>query len=130
MNRGIALPRRADQLPIELTQRNSDIDVMITIAGDSTERRTFGFQSTLKVTRRLIHQNCDSYRPSTTSVDAVLCRSGEDTGNPSRGATCFKCRASQFSASGLFTGEVINGDEPDPIAYATTVEGLIQSLQA
>jgi hypothetical protein len=106
MPKGIRLPRHAQQLPVELVQRNSDLDVLITIAGDSTEKRTFGFESTVKITRRVIHQNCSSYRPSTSGDNAVLCRSGEDTGNPYRGEACFSCRAGQFSKSGVFIGEM------------------------
>ena len=103
----IALPRKAKQLPKELTQRNSELDIFIRVTGDSADKRSYGFQSNIQIARRLIRQNCSSYRPSKVDAHRLLCNSGEASGNPKLGSTCHKCRVGQFTDSGLFTGEVI-----------------------
>lgn len=136
MPNGIRLPRRDQHLPVELVQRNSDLDVMITLSGDSTEKRTFGFESTAKTVRRLIGQNCSSYRPSTDHENDVLCRSGEDDGNPTRGALCFTCRAGQFSRNGVFIGEMTSDgtaqypNAADPVVVSQDGMGLYDLIKA
>jgi hypothetical protein len=102
---GIKLSRPQNALPVELRQRNSDLDVLISLAGTAAENQSFGFQSQVRVARRLIRQNCSSYRPSTAFAEAVVCGSGEKDGTPAKGSQCFTCRAGQFSQSGFFTGE-------------------------
>jgi hypothetical protein len=106
--------RRAKQLPRELFQRDSDLDVLITIAGNAAAKRSFAFTSTVKTTRKLLRNDCPNYLPSLSSPNEVLCRSGEEDGTPYRaGSDCFRCRAAQFSANGLFIGEMTTSSAPD-----------------
>jgi hypothetical protein len=127
--------KHTNRLPAELRQRNSDLDVMITLAGDAAEKRSFGFDATVKTTRRLIRQNCPSYRPSTSSDFDILCRSGEDTGDPYCGSKCYMCRAGQFTASGMFTGEVTGEDHlerpmPTPVQLVNINDAIKAVEQA
>lgn len=136
MPKGIRLSRRAHQLPVELVQRNSDLDVLITISGDSTANRTYGFESTAKAVHRLIKQNCSDYRPSTDHDNDVICRSGEDDGNPIRGSLCFSCRVGQFSKSGMFIGEMRETQQASALINPVIAEqaeltlyGMIKALE-
>lgn len=112
--KGVLIRRASVQLPAELVNRRSDLDVLITLAGDGVDNRTYGFESTVRVARRVLRQNCSSYRPSQDHPNDVLCGSGEKDGEPVLGSTCFKCRVSQFSQNGFFTGEVINAFNSEP----------------
>lgn len=109
---GLKLSRPMNALPVELRQRNSDLDVLISLAGTAAEKQSFGFQSTVRVTRRLIKQNCNSYRPSTAFTESVICGSGEKDGQPVKGSQCLTCRAGQFSQSGMFIGEMTSEQAP------------------
>jgi hypothetical protein len=119
MPNGIQLSRRSSQLPVELRQKNSDLDVLITLAGDAVDAGHFGAASQVRVTRRVIRQNCSSYRPSNAEENSVLCGSGEKDGTPIRGNECFNCRAGQFSASGFFAGDLISITAAPPQSSVT-----------
>jgi hypothetical protein len=133
---GIRIRRPAQKLPIELVQRNSNVDLLITLAGDSATNRTFGFESMVKTTRHVIRQHCSGYQPSSQSPFDILCKSGESDGNPSRGSLCFNCRVSQFSANGFFTGEMTEKEAPethiDPVMASQSdlrLSDFIKSLE-
>lgn len=112
-SKGVRTPRHVSQLPKELTRPNSNIDVFITVAGESADNRTFGFRDNVRTAQQLILRQCHLYQPSEVSdSNAILCSSGEDDGNPRRGSDCFKCRAGQFSAGGFFTGEMTDVTPP------------------
>jgi hypothetical protein len=118
--------RRTDQLPRELTQVNSDLDVFIRIAGESADHKTFGFQSNTNLARRLIKQQCGEYRPAKNDRNRLLCHSGELDGTPKRGDTCLACRVSQFSRSGFFTGEENHSSIADVMASPRVIAQSIR----
>ena len=93
-------------LPRDLSRRGSDLDRLITIAGDAATEGTFGAANTVAVTRGLIHKLCPDYRPSKACQIDVLCGSGEDNGRPFRSG-CGMCLVGQFTAAGKFLGDVI-----------------------
>ena len=115
-SKGVRVARQSYQLPRELTRPNSDIDVFLTVAGDSADKRTFGFQQNIKTAQYLMKRNCGFYGPSEASdSNAILCSSGEADGSPRCGSACFVCHAGQFSASGFFTGEMTDSAPPDAV---------------
>ena len=71
-------------LPRDLSRRGSDLDRLITIAGDAAAEGTFGAANTVAVTRSMIRRLCPDYRPSKACRIDVLCGSGEDNGQPIR----------------------------------------------
>jgi hypothetical protein len=93
-------------LPRELSRRGSDLDRLITIAGDAAAESTFGAADTVAVTRSMLRRLCPDYRPSNACQLDVLCGSGEDSGQPIR-AGCGICLVGQFTAAGKFLGDVI-----------------------
>ena len=93
-------------LPRDLSRRGSDLDRLITIAGDAAAGGTFGAADTVAVTRSMLRRLCPNYRPSEACQFDVLCGSGEDNGKPIR-TTCGVCVAGQFTAAGKFLGDVI-----------------------
>jgi hypothetical protein len=93
-------------LPRDLSRRGSDLDRLITIAGDAAAEGTFGAADTVAVTRSVIRRLCPDYRPSKACHIDVLCGSGEDSGQPFR-TGCGKCLVGQFTAAGKFLGDVI-----------------------
>ncbi len=82
------------RLPRDLSRRGSDLDRLITIAGDAATQGTFGAANTVAVTRSMIHKLCPDYRPSKACQIDVLCGSGEDNGQP------FRSGYTNISASG------------------------------
>jgi hypothetical protein len=50
-------------LPHDLSRRGSDLDRLITIAGDAAARGTFGAANTVDVTRGMLRRLCPDYRP-------------------------------------------------------------------
>ena len=93
-------------LPRDLSRRGSDLDRLITIAGDAAARGTFGAADTVAVARSMLHRLCPDYRPSKACQIDVLCGSGEDNGQPFR-AGCGICLVGQFTAAGKFLGDLI-----------------------
>ena len=100
------IPRNRDRLPRELIQRGSDLDQMITLAGDAAASNSFGAQGTLKAARSMIKRLCPKYRPSRASSIETVCGSGEDDGQPFRSG-CGVCLCGQFTAAGMYLGDVI-----------------------
>jgi hypothetical protein len=90
----------------DLSHRGSDLDRLITIAGDAAAEGTFGAADTVAVTRSMIRRLCPDYRPSKAGQIDVLCGSGEDNGQPIR-TCCGICLVGQFTAAGKFIGDVI-----------------------
>jgi len=91
-------------LPRELVNRESALTKLIVIAGDMSmtdPKRTTAVSKTQSILRRA----CHSYRPS-VGGDVLLCRSGEETGNPYRGRACSECTVGQFSPRMFFVGAV------------------------
>lgn len=105
LGEGKTVVRKSD-LPRDLFRRGSDLDRLITIAGDAAAEGTFGAADTVAVTRSMLRRLCPDYRPSTACQIDVLCGSGEDNGKPSRSG-CGKCLVGQFTAAGKFLGDVI-----------------------
>ncbi len=97
----------ASNLPRDLSRRGSDLDRLITIAGDAAADGTFGAANTVAVTRNMLHKLCPDYRPSKACQIDVLCGSGEDDGKPFR-PSCGNCLVGQFTAAGKFLGDVIS----------------------
>ena len=93
-------------LPRDLSRRGSDLDRLITIAGDAAAEGTFGAADTVAVTRSMLRRLCPDYRPSKACPTDVLCGSGEDNGQPIR-TSCSICLVGQFTAAGRFLGDVI-----------------------
>jgi hypothetical protein len=93
-------------LPRDLSRRGSDLDRLITIAGDAAAQGTFGAADTVAVTRSMVRRLCPDYRPSKACQMDVLCGSGEDNGEPIR-TGCGICLVGQFTAAGKFLGDVI-----------------------
>jgi hypothetical protein len=93
-------------LPRDLSRRGSDLDRIITIAGDAAARGTFGAADTVAVARSMLHRLCPDYRPSKACPIDVLCGSGEDNGQPIR-TGCGICLVGQFTAAGKFLGDLI-----------------------
>ena len=93
-------------LPRELFRRDSDLDQLITIAGDSAADGTFGAAATVAVTRGMLHKLCPDYRPGQAINLDVLCGSGEADGVAFR-PECKKCIVGQFSTSGAFLGDLV-----------------------
>jgi len=93
-------------LPRDLSRRGSDLDRLITIAGDAAANGTFGAADTVAVTRSILRRLCLDYRPSRACHIGVLCSSGEDNGQPFRSG-CGICLVGQFTAAGMFLGDVI-----------------------
>ena len=119
MAKGLFIPRTNSQLPAELCRKGTDLDVMITLAGDGDEAKSvFGFSTVVRTTRRMIKQNCSLYKPSRAEGRElnILCLSGEIDGTPFRGSQCFECRAGQFSKNGVFIGEIVAGGKPVEVA--------------
>jgi hypothetical protein len=99
-------PAQRSCLPGDLSRRGSDLDRLITIAGDAAAEGTFGAADTVAVARSMLRSLCPDYRPSKACQIDVLCGSGEDNGKPSRSG-CGKCLVGQFTAAGKFLGDVI-----------------------
>jgi hypothetical protein len=93
-------------LPRDLSRRGSDLDRLITIAGDAAADGTFGAADTVAVTRSMLRSLCPNYRPSNACQIDVLCGSGEDNGKPFRSG-CGICLVGQFTAADMFLGDVI-----------------------
>jgi len=93
-------------LPRELFRRGSDLDQLITIAGDSAADSTFGAAATVAVTRGMLHRLCPDYRPGRTIDLDVMCGSGETDGVAFR-PECRTCLVGQFSTSGEFLGDLV-----------------------
>jgi hypothetical protein len=93
-------------LPRDLSRRGSDLDRLITIAGDAAAEGTFGAANTVAVTHGMLHRLCPDYRPSKACPIDVLCGSGEDNGQPIR-AGCGICLVGQFTAAGKFLGDLV-----------------------
>lgn len=104
LGEGRTLARRST-LPRDLSRRGSDLDRLITIAGDAATESTFGAANTVAVTRSMIHKLCPDYRPSRACQIDVLCGSGEDNSQPLR-SSCGICLVGQFTAKGGFIGDV------------------------
>lgn len=105
-HRRATLKRRlpAHEIPAELMNPRSDLGVVIdTVAamreGDSPLQQAF-----IRKTHSLLKLACPQFRPS--RIDPLLCRSGEDNGQPYRVLACHKCQVGQFSESG-FVGEIL-----------------------
>jgi len=94
-------------LPRELFRRGSDLDQLITIAGDSAADSTFGAAATVAVTRGMLHRLCPDYRPGRAINLDVLCGSGEANSVAFR-PECKKCIVGQFSTSGAFLGDLVS----------------------
>jgi hypothetical protein len=94
-------------LPRELFRRDSDLDRLITIAGDAAADGTFGAANTVVVTRSLLRKLCPDYRPGTVIDLDVICGSGEADGCALR-PECRSCLVSRFSASGMFCGDLVS----------------------
>jgi hypothetical protein len=92
-------------LPRDLSRRGSDLDRLITIAGDAAAQGTFGAADTAAVTRNMLRKLCPDYRPSKACQTDVLCGSGEDNGRPIR-TGCGICLVGQFTTAGKFLGDV------------------------
>jgi len=91
-------------LPRELVSRESALTKLIVVAGDMSvidPKRTAAVSKTQAILRRA----CRSYRPS-VGGDDLLCRSGEETGNPYRGRACSECTVGQFSQRMFFVGAI------------------------
>jgi len=88
----------------ELLRKDSDLDKMVTIAANAVDLKQFGADSTLKITRHLLHQACSSYAPC--DYDKLICHSGQRDGKPIQ-QECLHCRVSDFSASGFYSGEIV-----------------------
>lgn len=101
MNGMPSLRRRA--VPSALTNPESEINRLITATGDldtrDPDRRLFAAK-----TQQMVLRDCSSYRVS--RIDDVLCRSGEDTGQAFRGASCAQCHVGQFSKNMVFVGQI------------------------
>jgi hypothetical protein len=97
-------------LPRELFRRDSDLDRLITIAGDSAADGTFGAANTVTVTRGMLRRLCPDYRPGRAIDLDVLCGSGEADGRALR-LECRTCLVSQFAPSGTFCGDLVPDDE-------------------
>lgn len=97
-------------LPRELFRRGSDLDRLITIAGDAAADNTFGAANTVAVTRSMLRKLCPNYRPGSVIELDVLCRSGEADGRALR-PECRRCLVSRFSASGMFCGDLLTDGE-------------------
>jgi hypothetical protein len=97
-------------LPRELFRRGSDLDRLITIAGDSAADNTFGATATVAVTRGMLRRLCPDYRPGRTIDLDVMCGSGEADGRALR-HECRTCLVGQFSTSGEFFGDLIPDSE-------------------
>ena len=97
-------------LPHELFRRDSDLDRLITIAGDSAADGTFGAANTVTVTRGMLRRLCPDYRPGRAIDLDVLCGSGEADGCALR-SECRNCLVSQFAASGKFCGDLVPDGE-------------------
>jgi len=88
----------------ELLRKDSDLDKMVTIAADAVEHNRFGADSTLKITRLLLRQACPNY--ATCDYDPLICHSGQKDGQPLQ-KECLRCRVSDFSSSGYYSGEIV-----------------------
>jgi len=97
-------------LPRELFRRDSDLDRLITIAGDSAAEGAFGAATTVAVTRGMLHRLCPDYQPGRTIDLDVLCGSGEADGCALR-PECRTCLVSQFARSGTFCGDLVPDGE-------------------
>jgi hypothetical protein len=108
MNVAVFSPRvrpsfRRQDLPLELTNPQSDTTKLLAFVGDLGIRDPDRPIAAAK-TRDILRQSCPSYRVS--RIDDLLCRSGEDTGQAFRGAFCAYCTASQFSKNMVFLGQI------------------------
>lgn len=103
---GQRIPNR-DRLPRELSAQGTELgEFVFEVALPAVEKGLFHSVKTLTTAQRMIKQHCDAYKPSLSSEHEVLCRSGEQDGQPYR-AGCTECRFSQFSLNGFFVGEII-----------------------
>ena len=99
----IHLPRPV--LPMELLNRESDLGLLVTFAGDMTPEDP-NRQAVVAKTRNFLRRACHNYRPSFGNLE-VICRSGEDSqGKPYRGEACAQCQVGLFSANMVFVGEI------------------------
>jgi hypothetical protein len=104
--RGLQVPLRIpNNVSAELFLVNSELDLLVTTANDALDAHKFGAKGILKVTQNMLKKACPDYCPSTSTENDTLCKSGEIDGTAFR-AECNKCRVSQFSASGFFSGEI------------------------
>ena len=102
---GRSFAQRSD-LPRELFRRGSDLDQLITIAGDSAADGMFGAANTAAVTRSMLRKLCPDYRPGRAIDLDVMCGSGEADGCALR-PDCRACLVSHFSTSGMFCGDLV-----------------------
>jgi hypothetical protein len=93
-------------LPEELCTPGSDLDVLLNEIEEPGAEKRINFRTAIRQIRHSVHNMCPQYRPSLAHKNDCLCRSGEISGQPFRGAKCLECRVSQFSPSGFFTGEI------------------------
>lgn len=101
-------------LPRELIERGSDLNQMVSLAGDLVSHRHGSAQALVNKTRTLLHQACPHYKPS--RKDPVICRSGEDNGRAYRGRVCSQCTVAQFSPNMVFIGELTKGSVVESVA--------------
>ena len=98
-------PVQRSRLPRDLSRRGSDLDRLITIAGEAAAEGTFGAANTVAVTRGMLHRHCPDYRPGRAIDLDVMCGSGEIDGVALRPG-CKRCIVGQFSTSGEFLGDL------------------------
>ena len=99
-------PNTSNELPRELFEHKGPLNEMISIAATASEKRSFGSTRTVATARRQLQHLCPGYSPSQDHPEDVLCASGESNGQPKYRA-CNRCIAGQFSASGVFVGELV-----------------------
>jgi len=110
-------------LPHELFRRGSDLDRLITIAGDAAADGTFGAANTVAVTRSMLSKLCPDYRPGSVIDLDVICGSGEANGCPLR-PECRRCLVSRFSASGKFCGDLVSDGEANQASAGWTIVAI------
>jgi len=89
-----------------LFERDSSLDQLVTNVNDAIEQRKFDAPSLKIIACNQLRTLCPNYEPSRVMPDTVLCRSGEDSHGYQYRPECTNgCIVSQFSRSGVFTGE-------------------------
>jgi hypothetical protein len=109
----IRLPRTTSQLPRDLFRKDSDLDVMVSVADDAATQCKFGAEATVNVAWQMLKRACPDYKATMLTINdqnqvgvSILCASGERDARPFR-FECQFCRVSQFSVNGVFTGDLI-----------------------
>src|SRR3569833_1721128 len=88
-----------------LFEKGTSLDKLLTDVSEAVEEKAWHAAATTKIACNQLVQLCPNYEPSRV-VGGALCRSGEDShGYPYRPECLKGCICSQFSRSGVFSGE-------------------------